>query len=583
MGLALAVLRRNQWMDRQREGNGERTMKILMVLTSHDQLGNTGRKTGFWLEEFAAPYYVFQDAGVTVTLASPKGGQPPIDPKSDLPENQTPAMARFKQDRAAQKTLSQTLKLADMKSEDFDSIFYSGGHGPMWDLVDNPDSIALIESFYNSGKPVAAVCHAPGVLHRVMYQGAPLVRGKRVTGFTDGEEAAVELTHVVPFLVEDELKRLGGRYEKAADWASFALVDGRLVTGQNPASSTGTAQALLNLLAYFRGWYSTDELTPGQFADRFEELNGIHPGFRRNHAKGLGVSGFFESNGDGVRLSRAAIFEPGRARVIGRFSLDGGRPYQPDRPDTRRGLGLEFSPPNGDPWRTAMIDFPLFPVRTPEIFYERLLAFNPDPATGKPGPAKVKAFEERHPESVEVLKVIAARPLSSGFGNTTFYGLNTFLFMNAAGKTTPVRWILEPMQPFEAAGTAPPDKNYLFDHLIMQIHRQPLRWRLIVIVGKPGDPTNDPSIGWPADRDQVDVGALTLDRAEAEQFSAATDINFDPLTLPAGMAPSDDPVLHARSAIYAQSFARRFGETKQPSAITPAEVKKGEDVNSGGR
>lgn len=223
-------------------------MKILMVLTSHDQLGNTGRKTGFWLEEFAAPYFVFRDAGVELTLASPKGGQPPIDPKSDLAENQTPAMGRFKEDQEAQEALSRTVRLADMRAEDFDTIFYVGGHGPMWDLADNPDSIALIEAFYNSGKPVAAVCHSPAVFHRVMHQGAPMVKGKRVTGFTNGEEAAVGLTDVVPFLVEDELKRIGGRYEKAPDWESFAIVDGLLVTGQNPASSTAAAQALLELV-----------------------------------------------------------------------------------------------------------------------------------------------------------------------------------------------------------------------------------------------------------------------------------------------------------------------------------------------
>ena len=224
-------------------------MKILMVLTSHDQLGNTGRKTGFWLEEFAAPYFVFLDAGVDLTLATPNGGQPPIDPKSDLPENQTPAMTRFKNDPSAQKVLSETRKLSEMRSEDFDTIFYVGGHGPMWDLVDNPDSIRLIESFYNSGKPVAAVCHSPGVFHRVMYQGEPLVKGKRVTGFTNGEEAAVGLTEVVPFLVEDELKRIGGLYEKAADWASFAVVDSGVVTGQNPASSTAAAKALMQVLS----------------------------------------------------------------------------------------------------------------------------------------------------------------------------------------------------------------------------------------------------------------------------------------------------------------------------------------------
>jgi putative intracellular protease/amidase len=224
-------------------------MKIVMVLTSHDQLGDTGRKTGFWLEEFAAPYFVFKDAGVQLTLASPKGGQPPLDPKSDAPENQTPAMTRFKQDQTAQKALSQTIKLADVKSEDYDTIFYVGGHGPIWDLAESPVSIALLESFYNSGKVIALVCHSPGVLRHVTYKGEPLVKGKHVTGFTNGEEADVQLTHVVPFLVEDELLRLGAIFEKVADWQPFSIVDGRLVTGQNPASSTSAAQKLLKLVA----------------------------------------------------------------------------------------------------------------------------------------------------------------------------------------------------------------------------------------------------------------------------------------------------------------------------------------------
>jgi putative intracellular protease/amidase len=229
-------------------------MKILMVFTSHDILGKTGRKTGFWLEEGAAPYYVFKDAGVTLTLASPKGGQPPVDPKSDLPENQTAAMTRFKQDPAAQQVFASTAKLGDQRADDFDAIFYPGGHGPMWDLVDNPDSIALIESFYNAGKPVAAVCHAPAVLHKVSYRGASIVKGKRVTGFANSEEEEVGLTDVVPFLVEDELKRLGGLYEKAAaNWQPYAITDGRLITGQNPASSTSGAQALVKLLSEMKG------------------------------------------------------------------------------------------------------------------------------------------------------------------------------------------------------------------------------------------------------------------------------------------------------------------------------------------
>jgi putative intracellular protease/amidase len=223
-------------------------MKIVMVLTSHDQLGNTGRKTGFWLEEFAAPYFVFRDAGVELTLASPKGGQPPLDPKSDLPENQTPAMTRFKKDDRAQKELSQTVKLDTIKSADYDTVFYPGGHGPMWDLAESPVSIALLESFYNSGKPIALVCHSPGVLRHVTYNGEPLVKGKRVTGFTDGEEEEMQLTHVVPFLVEDELLRLGAIFEKVRNWQPYSIVDGRLVTGQNPASSTSAAQALLKVV-----------------------------------------------------------------------------------------------------------------------------------------------------------------------------------------------------------------------------------------------------------------------------------------------------------------------------------------------
>lgn len=223
-------------------------MKILMVLTSHDILGNTGRKTGFWLEEFAAPYYVFTDAGVDVTVASPKGGQPPIDPKSDDPTNQTPAQTRFKADSAALKVLANTHRLDAMSSENFDTVFYSGGHGPMWDLAEDPVSVRLIESFYDSGKPVATVCHAPGVLRHVKYEGQPIVKGKRVTGFTNDEEEEVQLTHVVPFLVEDELVRLGGLFEKKPNWEVHSIIDGRLITGQNPASSTATAQALLRVM-----------------------------------------------------------------------------------------------------------------------------------------------------------------------------------------------------------------------------------------------------------------------------------------------------------------------------------------------
>jgi putative intracellular protease/amidase len=223
-------------------------MKILIVLTSHDQLGDTGKKTGFWLEEFVAPYYTFLDAGATIIVASPKGGQPPLDPKSDLPESQTEMTERFAGDEAAKKVLANTVLLNTVKSEDFDAIFYPGGHGPLWDLTSDPVSIRLIDEFYNDGKPVGAVCHAPAVLLNVNIDGQPIVQGKRVTGFTNSEEEAVQLTDIVPFLVEDELKRLGGRYEKVDDWQVLAIADGHLVTGQNPASSSAVAEEILKLL-----------------------------------------------------------------------------------------------------------------------------------------------------------------------------------------------------------------------------------------------------------------------------------------------------------------------------------------------
>jgi putative intracellular protease/amidase len=221
-------------------------MKILMVLTSHDQLGDTGKKTGFWLEEFAAPYYVFKDAGAQLTLASPKGGQPPLDPKSDEPDAQTAATERFRQDSAARSALASTALLSSVRASDYDAVFYPGGHGPLWDLAEDPNSIALIETLHQAGKPVAAVCHAPGVLRHVKdADGQPLVKGKRVTGFTNTEEEAVQLTNVVPFLVEDMLKANGGVYSKGADWASYVVTDGLLLTGQNPASSEAVAEALL--------------------------------------------------------------------------------------------------------------------------------------------------------------------------------------------------------------------------------------------------------------------------------------------------------------------------------------------------
>jgi putative intracellular protease/amidase len=224
-------------------------MKILMVLTSHDQLGNTGKKTGFWLEEFAAPYYVFKDSGAEITLATPKGGQPPLDPKSVEKDFQTAATERFNADKEAQAALAHTVKLKDVSPADYDALFYPGGHGPLWDLAEDKNSISLIETMYAQGKPVSAVCHAPGVFRHVKSpDGSPLVQGKSVTGFSNSEEAAVGLTEIVPFLVEDELQKNGGNYSKGSDWESYSLRDGNLLTGQNPASSEAVAKAVLALL-----------------------------------------------------------------------------------------------------------------------------------------------------------------------------------------------------------------------------------------------------------------------------------------------------------------------------------------------
>lgn len=225
-------------------------MKVLMVLTSHDKLGDTGRKTGFWLEELAAPYYAFKDAGAEITLASPQGGNPPLDPKSNEPDFQTELTHRFEADEEAKAQLATTVRLDSVSAADFDTVFYPGGHGPLWDLAEDSHSISLIEAFIAAGKPVALVCHAPGVLRHVKTaEGRPLVEGKKVTGFANSEEEGVGLTHIVPFLVEDELIAQGGLYSKGADWGSYVVQDGQLITGQNPGSSAATAAQLLKQLS----------------------------------------------------------------------------------------------------------------------------------------------------------------------------------------------------------------------------------------------------------------------------------------------------------------------------------------------
>ena len=328
---------------------------------------------------------------------------------------------------------------------------------------------------------------------------------------------------------------------------------------------------------YLGGWFSPHELTPIRFVDGFEKVFGIHSGFRRNHAKGVCVGGFFDSNGQGTRLSKAAVFQTGRVPVIGRFSLGGGNPDVGDAPDTIRGMGLLFRLPDGEQWRTAMIDRPVFPFNTPQAFYDNLIASKPDPNTHKPDPEKMAAFAASHPEFVRAGKIIQSQEVSSGFDNSTFNGLTAFRFISAADVSTPVRWSMVPVDAFKPEDTtqsANPDKNYLFDDFIARIHSAPVQWRLIVTVGQPGDPTDDATIPWPEGREQVDAGTLTLDEVESEAPGNCRDINFDPLVLPVGMAPSDDPLLSARSAVYSQSFTRRAGEKKERSAITPADVRK---------
>jgi catalase len=361
------------------------------------------------------------------------------------------------------------------------------------------------------------------------------------------------------------------------------------LSGANPVSSSGAglvlrllviAVVVVGIAGLFLdagGWIGPRKLTPAQIADGFEQVNGVHSGFRRNHAKGVCVSGYFESSGQAAEVSKASVFLAGRVPVIGRFSLSGGKPYAADDAQTVRGLGILFQLPHAEEWRTAMVNLPVFPFRTPQAFYEQLLTSAPDPATGKPDPAKMKAFLESHPESASAIQLIRNRKPDSGFEDTTFNSLNSFRFVNASGKTTFVRWSMVPVQssgPAPAPGAEPSGTNYLFDALITAIHKTPLKWHLILTVGEPGDPGDDATIPWPPERRKIDAGILTLDHIESDDTSPARDLNFDPLVLPEGIFASDDPLLSARSAVYSQSFTRREGEHKNPGAVSSAETGK---------
>lgn len=375
-------------------------------------------------------------------------------------------------------------------------------------------------------------------------------------------------------------KAASGSEQSRSETAAMDNHPAPLTPADKFARLAGVGVLLLGVVGaflYLGGWFSPNELTPAKFVDEFQQVDGIHSGFRRNHAKGVGVRGFFESNGNGARFSKALVFQAGRVPVIGRFSIPGGNPFAVDSATTVHALGLQFTMPNGEEWRTAMIDLPVFPFPTPQAFFENLAASAPDPQTHKPDPQKMAAFIGSHPEFLEAIKILKSHAPPSAFDNSPYFGLNTYLLTDASGKITPVRWWFNPSQPFVAADMSAgnePDKNYLFDGLIASVHQHPLQWHMMLVIGQPGDRTDDPNVMWPEGREQVDAGTLTIDTVESEETSAARDINFDPLVLPAGIGPSDDPFLSARSAIYSQSFTRRAGEKKTPSAITPAEVQK---------
>jgi catalase len=324
---------------------------------------------------------------------------------------------------------------------------------------------------------------------------------------------------------------------------------------------------------YVGGWLSPQRLTPGGIVNTFERVNGPHPGFRRNHAKGVSISGYFEANGAGVRLSKAVVFQPGRIAVDGRFALAGGMPYAGDSAANVRSMALRFSLPNGEEWRTGMNNIPVFVVKTPEAFNEQLIATAPDPATKKPNPERLQAFLAKHPETARAIGMIKAQPPTSGFEDSTYNSLNAFELRDAAGRVTYVRWSMVPVTASAASAPAPvtaaaPGPNYLFDALIAHLAREPARWRLLLTIAQAGDSTSDATQPWPDSRERLDVGTLTIDHVEGEATGSARTINFDPLVLPNGIAGSDDPLLSARSAAYSQSFTRRVSEPVSASAVT---------------
>jgi catalase len=327
----------------------------------------------------------------------------------------------------------------------------------------------------------------------------------------------------------------------------------------------------LGAVAYAAAWIdSARRLTPDVFLRAFASINGSQSGFRKNHAKGVAVTGFFESNGNGREVSNAVVFHPGRTPVEGRFSLAGGKSHAADLAATARGLGLAFDFPDGTQWRTAMLNLPVFPDNSAQGFYDRLLASKPSADTGKPDPQAMAAFLEAHPETAKAMKIMSQSPPSSGFADSTFRSLNTFFMVDDSGARTPIRWSLVPIaSPQQQKRSGP---NELFDALARQIRSGPVQWRLMLTVGEPSDPLNDATLRWPADRRTIDAGTVTLTSIETERSGNARDVNFDPLVLPPGIEPSEDPLLSPRSAVYAASYRVRTRESKSASAVDVDQV-----------
>ena len=314
----------------------------------------------------------------------------------------------------------------------------------------------------------------------------------------------------------------------------------------------------LGALVYANNWIGPARLTPGVFLEGFAKVFGRQPGFRKNHAKGVVVGGYFDSNGTGRTLSKAAVFAPGRTPVIGRFSLAGGNPHAADASSTARGLGLAFGFPGAEQWRMATLNLPVFLDNSPQGFYDRLIASAVVPGTGKPDPTAMARFLAAHPETKRAMDIVKQHSPTLGFADSVYHGLNAFYFVNESDSRTPVRWSLTPLQRALPPSSGP---NALFDALVRQLRAGPLRWRLLLTVGAAADQTHDATLPWPADRRSVDAGLLTLNSAETDARGNARDVNFDPLVLPVGIERSDDPLLSARSAVYAASYRRRTGET----------------------